>query len=198
VAQVVERLVRDQEAGGSSPLTPTSLLNEKLIANVIDFFIFLHRISVKNKEVTKMETKSEIAVALFNNGFNCSQSVLAVFAEKHGLPQAMALRIASGFGGGMRCGEVCGAASGAIMVIGLKEGQALAEDLAAKSKCNSETVGFMNRFRSQNGSTICREILGFDISTEEGNKKAKNANLFRTTCVSMVASAVQLLEEMGY
>jgi C_GCAxxG_C_C family probable redox protein len=137
-------------------------------------------------------------VALFNNGFNCSQAVLAVFSERYGLPQKSALKIASGFGGGMRCGEVCGAVTGAIMVIGLKEGQDQVFALAAKSKCNSETVGFMSRFRSQNGSTICREILGYDISTDEGKNKAQAANLFRTTCVSMVDSAVKLLEEMGY
>ena len=52
-----------------------------------------------------MPTRSELATELFNSGFNCSQSVAAVFSEKYGLPQSMALNVASGFGGGVRCGE---------------------------------------------------------------------------------------------
>ena len=145
-----------------------------------------------------MQTKQELAVELFNSGFNCSQSVAAVFAEKYGLPQSMALNVVSGFGGGVRCGEICGAVTGAAMIIGLKYGQTRADDKEAKSKCNAETVEFTTRFRSQNKSVVCRDILGYDISTPEGQEKAKNKNLFSTTCVDMVTSAVIILEDMGY
>jgi hypothetical protein len=37
----------------------------------------------------------------------------------YGLPRETSLKIASGLGGGVRCGEVCGAATGAVLVIGL-------------------------------------------------------------------------------
>jgi C_GCAxxG_C_C family probable redox protein len=143
-------------------------------------------------------TKSETAVNLFNSGFNCAQSVLASFCEEYGLDQETGLKLASGLGGGFRCGEVCGAVSGAVLVIGLKYGQSLADDSASKSHCNSETVIFMERFRKDNKSCICREILGCDISTQEGRERALRENLFKTTCVDMVESAVGILEEMGY
>ena len=145
-----------------------------------------------------MKTKSRVAEELFNSGFNCSQSVLAVFCEKYGMSQEFALKIASGFGGGVRSGEICGAASGAVMVIGLKYGQYIADDKKTKSHCNLETKNFLNKFRSKNNSVVCRDILGCDISTTQGVEQAQSKNLFTTTCVEMVVSAVAILEEMGY
>jgi C_GCAxxG_C_C family probable redox protein len=145
-----------------------------------------------------MGTKSEIAVQLFANGFNCSQSVLAVFCEKYGLSGELALKAACGFGGGMRCGEICGAVTGAVMVIGLKYGQYLAEDKESKKTCYSETVKFTNLFKETNGSIICHDLLGCDISTKEGMEEAQGKGLFTTTCVDMVVSAVNILESLGY
>jgi len=145
-----------------------------------------------------MTTKSEKAVSLFNSGYNCAQSVLATFSEQYGMCQESALKIASGLGGGIRCGEVCGAASGAVLVIGLKCGQYIADDTITKSKCNEESALFMKRFYDKNSTVVCREILGCDISTQQGMEHAKSKNLFTTTCVETVAAAVEILEEMGY
>jgi C_GCAxxG_C_C family probable redox protein len=145
-----------------------------------------------------MSTKSEKASEFFENGFNCSQSVFAVFCEKYGLPQEKALKIACGFGGGMRNAEICGAVSGAVMVIGLHGGQCMAGDMKSKADCYAKTLEFTNKFRENQGSIICREILGLDICTSEGFEQAKNQNMFTTKCVSMVVSAVEILESMGY
>lgn len=65
-------------------------------------------------------THKEKAAALFDEKFNCSQAVLGAFAEEYGLSEEQALHIALCFSAGMRKGEVCGAVSGAIMVLGLK------------------------------------------------------------------------------
>lgn len=143
-------------------------------------------------------TKCEKAKELFSKGFNCSQSVFTAFAEKYGLPQETALKIACGFGSGMRNGEVCGAVSGAVMVIGLKYGQSIATDNESKSLCYSKTVEFTKAFRERNSSIICRDLLGCDISTGKGMDYAKQHNLFKTTCVDMICSSVKLLEELGY
>lgn len=144
-----------------------------------------------------MKTKSEMAQELFDSGFNCSQSVVAVFCEKYGVSQEVALKMSSGFGGGVRFGEICGAASGAVLVIGLKYGQYKAEDKEAKSNCNLETVNFLNEFRNRNKSIVCRDILGYDISITYGMEQAQAKNLFKTVCVDMVISAVNILEGMG-
>lgn len=145
-----------------------------------------------------MSAYSEKAVELFNGGFNCGQSVFAAMSEKYGMSKETALKAAGGLGGGMRCGEVCGAVSGAVLIIGLKYGQYIEGDQESKSKCNGETAAFIERFRKENGKILCRDILGCDISVKDGMEKAKRDNLFKTTCISMITSAVRVLEEMGY
>ena len=69
-----------------------------------------------------MPSLSQKAAGLYKSSLNCAQSVVAVFAEKHGVDRETAQKIASGFGAGVRSGEVGGAASGAVMVIGLASG----------------------------------------------------------------------------
>lgn len=66
--------------------------------------------------------KVEKSLNYFKNGFNCSQALLATYATDFGLSEEMALKVATQFGGGARKGEMCGAVSGALMVLGLKYG----------------------------------------------------------------------------
>jgi hypothetical protein len=54
-------------------------------------------------------TKADDAVALFQQGFNCTQSILSVFAPDFGLDQDTARRISHGFGAGIaRMDKICG------------------------------------------------------------------------------------------
>lgn len=145
-----------------------------------------------------MSVKQELAAEFYNSGLNCSQSVLAVFCGDYGLDRETALKVVSGFGGGMRSGEICGAVSGAVIVIGLKYGQTFADDKESKRICNAKTKEFIKAFKEKNRSVVCREILKCDISTKEGSEQAKSGNLFGTACLNMVRSAVSLLEEFGY
>lgn len=145
-----------------------------------------------------MSTKSEVAAELFDSGFNCSQSVLAVFCEQYGLDKETAMKMSCGFGGGMRSGEVCGAVSGAVMVIGLKYGQFEADDKDSKKLCYSKTTEFLKAFKEKNEFIVCRQLLGRDISTKEGYEQAQNGNMFKTRCVDLIKSSVEILEELGY
>jgi len=138
-----------------------------------------------------MSINSEEAKELFLDGYNCSQAVLATFSEKYSMSKIQAFSIACGFGGGVRAGEICGAVSGAVFVIGLKYG-------AEKTVCYEKTVEFHNAFRQKNGSIVCRDLLGYDISTELGMNTAKKKGLFKTTCIDMVTDAVEILESLGY
>ena len=61
--------------------------------------------------------KGEIARQYFLNGYNCAQAVALAFCDELALPPETALRLVSGFGGGMgRLREVCGAFSGAAWI----------------------------------------------------------------------------------
>ena len=142
--------------------------------------------------------KNQCAAELFRSGFTCSQAVLVTFCESYGLDRNSALKIACGLGGGMRCSEVCGAVSAAVLVVGLKYGHTDAKDRAAKRICDARVEEFMRVFAERNTHITCRDILGCDISTPEGRKKAMDEKLFTTVCVDMVVSATAILEELGY
>jgi C_GCAxxG_C_C family probable redox protein len=143
-----------------------------------------------------MDTRVEQAVERFKNGFNCSQAVLGSYCEQFGLDCQQAFKVATGFGGGMRMAETCGAVTGAFMVLGLKYGNTTAEDKAAKAKTYEKVVEYTSRFKARNGSVVCKELLGCDISTPEGMKKAQEDALFDSICPKMVQEASEILEEM--
>ncbi len=145
-----------------------------------------------------METRQEMAAKLFAAGFNCAQSVLGAFCNDYGMKTKTARRLFGGFGGGVRSGEICGAVTGAVAVIGMKYGHADAGDAAAKQLCNEKTVAFLGAFRARNQSIVCRDLLAYDISRPEGYALALEQNLFSTKCVALVQDAVALLEEQGY
>jgi len=140
---------------------------------------------------------TEKARAIFVEGFSCSQAVLTTFCERFGLDKEAALKLADGFGGGMgRLGFTCGAVTGAFMVIGLKHGRTSASDVEAKQRTNLAIKDFVERFKERNRSIVCRELLDFDISTEEGYKAAVEQSLFKTICPRFVADAVAILDEI--
>ena len=133
--------------------------------------------------------KAEQAVELFNQGYCCSQAVLAVFSEDLGLSKENALKIASGFGGGMKMAQLCGAVTGAIMALGLKNGP-------DKNKMTEYVLEFVKKFEGINGSVICRELMGCDICTPDGMQAAKEKDLFNALCPKLVQDASEILEEM--
>lgn len=141
-------------------------------------------------------THIDKAKELFEQKYHCSQAVLAAFAEELGLTEKQALKLGGCFGGGMCKGEVCGACTGALMALGLKYGQCEIEDLDSRLKTNDVTVKFLELFREENGSYICKELLGCDLATPEGKEYAKEHNLFTDFCPHMVVSAVKIAEQL--
>ena len=129
------------------------------------------------------------AVKLFNSGYVCSQAVFAAFSPKLGLEKNQALKIGACFGSGMRKGEVCGACTGALMVLGLKYGE-------SKAMSNEACERFLDEFKKENGSYICNDLLGCDITTKEGVEFATENKLFKEFCPKMVESAAKITEKM--
>ena len=132
----------------------------------------------------------------FSNNFNCSQAVFTAFATETGLDEELALKIATQFGGGARKGEMCGAVSGALMVLGLKYGHYHAENAEEKGRAYQIAEDFMNRFIEKKGTVVCRELLGYDLSKTEDMEKIKEWNLFKTTCPEMIRCATEIVDEM--
>lgn len=119
-----------------------------------------------------MESKRKKAIALFREGYNCSQSVFAAYAEDYGMDKELALRLSASFGGGMgRMREVCGAFSGMLMVAGLETGAVEGKDVAGK-KANYDMVQKLAAiYREKNGSIYCKELLGLVKKEGAADKK---------------------------
>lgn len=129
-------------------------------------------------------------------GFNCSQAVFSTLAEPLGLDPALALKIASPFGGGIgRTGETCGAVSGALMALGLSLGFS-EPDPQAKERVYARTREFLGRFQEKHGAVGCKALIGIDIGTPEGMQEARRQNVFATQCLQFIADAVEIAEDM--
>ena len=136
-------------------------------------------------------THKEKAVQYYQDGYLCSQSVLAAYAEEYGLTEELALKLGTCLGAGMRKGEVCGACTGALMVLGLMH-----DDPKNRNTAYENTKQFLNDFRDVNGSYLCNDLLGCDVRTPEGVQYARDHHLFTEFCPKMVASAVEILEKI--
>lgn len=141
--------------------------------------------------------KKEQAAALFKSGYNCAQSVLLAFKDELNLNEEEALKLASSFGGGMgRLREVCGAVSGLFMAAGLKYGPADPKDHAAKTAHYALIQELAEKFKKENGSIICRELLG--LSGPQGPEPEKRTPQYYKVrpCAEKVAFAAGLMEEL--
>ncbi len=142
-------------------------------------------------------SRVEQAVSDFKDGFNCSQSIFSNFSVEYGLNRETALKLATGFGGGMgRLGKTCGAVTGALMVIGLKYGSASIENNSAKEKSYKLVQSYIKKFTEINGSITCNDLLDRDISTLEGLNSAIKKNLFTTLCPNFVKTSTEILEKI--
>ncbi len=136
-------------------------------------------------------------MSLFENGFQCSQGILCAFGDRFGLDEDTAHRIADGFGGGMaRMGNVCGALTGAFMVIGLRHGMTDSEDDEAHEKTVDLINEFVERFKDRKGTILCKELIGYEIDAPEKRAVAKEAGVFQDICPKLVRDAGEILEEL--
>jgi C_GCAxxG_C_C family probable redox protein len=115
----------------------------------------------------------QIAVEHGRQGHGCSQAILAAFGPYFGLPEKIAVKIATGFAGGMGLGETCGAVTASFMVLGLAFGTDNVQDVYSRQHAYAMVGEFADRFKSKIGSLNCRDLstgfsAGYDIYTPEG------------------------------
>ena len=106
----------------------------------------------------------EKATMMHESGYNCAQSVFSALGEYTGLDEKTALAISGGFGGGLRCGEVCGVVSGAIMAIGMVKQYNDCTDLETKDKIAELTREFVARFSAKYPCLRCNDLKAKEIS----------------------------------
>ena len=145
-----------------------------------------------------MEERIEKAISLFKEGFNCSQSVVAAYADLYGYTQEQALKMSASFGGGIgRMRQTCGAACGLFMLAGLESGCTEGKDREGKEANYKMVQEFAEEFRKRNGSLICAELLGLAKNAPTPTTPdARTAEYYKKRpCVEMVRSAATLFGE---
>jgi C_GCAxxG_C_C family probable redox protein len=142
-------------------------------------------------------SKAEKAKKQFEKGFSCAPAVLSTYSEQLGLEKALALKIACGFGGGIgRTGRTCGAVTGAVMVIGLKHGQADVADEESRQKTHKLVKKFIDKFTALQGSIECKELIGYDLSDSAELKAARESEVFQSKCPGFVYDSARILEDV--
>ena len=143
-----------------------------------------------------METNhGKLAAELFLKGYSCSQSVVVAFCDVTGMSPRHAARVSSSFGGGMgRMREVCGAVSGMLLVAGLLYGYDTPGDDDSKRKHYQLVQTLAGKFREQEHSIICREILKNPPS--DPNPTPRTAEFYQNRpCARLVGFAADILDE---
>lgn len=139
-----------------------------------------------------METHADKAVRLFESGCSCSQAVFAAYAEDFGMDTETAMKVSVALGGGMgRMRETCGAVSGMALVAGLKYGNTDPADSTAKSKALDAAKVLADKFKAENGSIVCKELLGLEPPRGQTEILPK-----KLPCKELVRMAAELLESL--
>ncbi len=142
-------------------------------------------------------TRGEKAKALFLEGYNCAQAVFGAFAEELGFDFSTAMKLSSGFGGGMgRLREVCGAVSGMFMVFDMKYGYISPTDKDSKMTLYSHIQELARRFENENGSIICKELLGLSQKKSEPTPEDRTNEYYKKRpCGELVKIAADIVDE---
>lgn len=145
-----------------------------------------------------MSEKGELAEKLFREGYNCAQAVFCAFCDETGLSTDEAARIASSFGGGMgRLREVCGAVSGAFLVLGAVRGYSSPGDPEAKKRHYGTVREFARRFQDEFGSIVCRDLLAGVTTTAGGDPEPRTPEFYKKRpCPALIRRAAEIAEEM--
>lgn len=128
------------------------------------------------------------------SGYNCAQSIFRQYYKELGISEDLAMKISTGFGGGMRRGHTCGVITGAIMVLGLYFADYKNNDNAKKDTYKI-VRGFTDEFLTIHPSTCCKELIGYDTGNEEERAKASELGLFKELCPKFIETSIILLEK---
>jgi C_GCAxxG_C_C family probable redox protein len=146
---------------------------------------------------TRKMDRAEFAKELFLSGHNCAQSVILSFADEFRISKELALKLASGFGGGMgKQQETCGALTGAVMVLGLLNGEKVTSNEELKSRTCGSVRELFRQFNEDFSTTRCRDLTGCDLNSPEGAEKFRENRVMEEICAEYVKKTVQILESI--
>lgn len=143
-----------------------------------------------------IDERERRARELFHSGYNCCQAVALAFSDIATIDEAALAAATSGFGGGFgRLREVCGCVSGMTLIAGFLSPAADPSDLPSRKANYALVQELAESFRQENGSIICRELLGLAAGTKEGpTPSPRTPEYYKSrSCEDRVASAARIL-----
>ena len=118
---------------------------------------------------------------------NCTQSIVAAFAEVLDLDNKQVLKAASGFLGGMVCSLTCGVHSAGVIILGMIMGrECLDEGLDGILPLVLPTQELIRRLNERLGSHSCKELTGVDFTDLEQAMAYSNSDGHQK-CIARVA-----------
>ena len=141
-------------------------------------------------------TRTEKAVTLFEEGWTCSQAILAAFGECIELDWDTAVLLGRGYSGGIsRMGRTCGAVTGAILIVNCVADGA-PDEATARTRVTEAGRDLVRRFEERFGTIDCKGLLGVDISTEEGYRAFQEQKMCPDVCRDFVGAAAAMVEDL--
>ena len=140
---------------------------------------------------------SEKAREIFNEGYNCSQAVVAAFSDITGLDFETSLKVSSSFGAGMgKMRSVCGAVTGMYIVAGLLWATTQS-DAASKEKHYTLIQQITQRFKDMHNTVVCAELLK-NLKTDTTPKPAERTQEYYKVrpCLKFVEDACDILDSI--
>jgi len=126
---------------------------------------------------------------------NCAQALLSEFGQAFGLQEPMAMTLGRPLGGGMGAtGNVCGFVSAAVLLLGLANAQT--DEAGARQQTNAAVKALFDRLNAEHGTLLCKEVLGADMGTPEGQAQIAAQNLIAAHCPGFGRSVVKILQSL--
>jgi C_GCAxxG_C_C family probable redox protein len=129
-----------------------------------------------------------------DNTHGCAETTLMVLLQAYGLPDATDSSPAMVLNGGVAwSGGCCGAITGAAMAVGRLAAQRIADHKEAKRTARSIIIRLMDDFRVAYDHVNCSDLVGLDISSEEGHAAFIEGQVWHTVCMNQIEFSLRKL-----
>ena len=143
------------------------------------------------------EETTRTAAGYAEQGFLCSEAVLMAIGDLLGFESEAIPRIATGFGAGIgRRGEICGAASGGVMGLGLRFGRDAVDGNEGERRPYWYAAEFLDGFSARCGGVRCRDLLGLDLSRPGDVEEYHRRGCWETRCRELIETAARLAYDL--
>jgi C_GCAxxG_C_C family probable redox protein len=147
--------------------------------------------------VTKAVQRARELFITEENTYGCAETTLVVLQEAYCFPSPSDSAPAMALNGGVAwSGGPCGAITGAALAVGRLAAERIEDHKEAKRAARRIIADLMEQFRREHGTVSCRDLVGLDISTEEGHTAFIEGQVWHTVCMAQIEFVLHRLVEL--